>query len=125
MLGDKDANPTIAVKNLDAAIGFYEGKLGLTRIHADQRGVALYKGGSSTIMVYESQFAGTNRATAVTWLAGGDVDEIVKALKAKGVAFEKYEFPGTKHEGEVHVQGTHRIAWFKDPDGNIHALSSQ
>ena len=84
MLGDKDANPTIAVKNLEAAIGFYEGKLGLTRIHAEQRGVALYKGGSSTIMVYESQFAGTNRATAVTWLAGGDVDEIVKALKAKG-----------------------------------------
>ena len=125
MLGDKDASPTIGVKSLDAARSFYEGKLGLKRIRPEAQGVLLYKSGSSTIMVYESQYAGTNKATAVTWTAGEDLDGLVKALRDKGVSFEKYDLPGTTREGDVHVTGDMRLAWFKDPDGNIHALASR
>jgi hypothetical protein len=47
------------------------------------------------------------------------VDRMVGELKAKGVKFEHYDFPGTKREGDVHVFGKIRNAWFKDPDGNI------
>jgi predicted lactoylglutathione lyase len=81
--------------------------------------VLTFETGTSKILVYKSQFAGTNQATAVTWAVGKDVDAIVRDLQAKGVAFEKYDFPGAVHEGPVHVFGPMRNAWFKDPDGNI------
>ena len=68
--------------------------------------------------MYRSIFAGTNKATALTW-AVDDVEEIVRTLKAKGVTFDHYDLPQTKREGDVHVAGEHKIAWFKDPDGNI------
>ena len=54
----------------------------------------------------------------MTW-AVDDVEEIVRTLKAKDVTFEHYDLPQTKREGDVHVAGEHKIAWFKDPDGNI------
>ena len=50
---------------------------------------------------------------------GDSLDAIVRALTAKGVAFEHYDYPGTTREGHVHVSGTTRVAWFTDPDGNI------
>ena len=125
MLGDKDAHATVAVKNLEAAREFYEGRLGLARTGGDGKEVALYRAGGSTLMVYVSQFAGSNRATAVTWSVGSEVDAIAKTLKGKGVPFERYDMPGMTHEGDVHVQGAMRVAWFNYPDGNIHALASE
>jgi hypothetical protein len=44
---------------------------------------------------------------------------MVASLKSKGVRFERYDMPGAKMEGDVHVFGDMRVAWFKDPDGNI------
>ncbi len=122
MLGDKEPTASLGVKNIDVARRFYEGTLGLKKLPGEEPGALVYKAGSSTILVYESQYAGTNRATAVTWDVGKDVDGVVKALRAKGVTFEKYDIPGTTREGDIHVQGKRRLAWFKDPDGNIHAL---
>ena len=81
--------------------------------------VLTFESGTSKILVYKSQFAGTNQATAVTWVVGEEIDAIVRDLQAKGVAFEKYDFPGVTHEGDVHVFGPMRNAWFKDPDGNM------
>jgi hypothetical protein len=40
------------------------------------------------------------------------------------VPFERYDMPGAKLEGDVHVFDGMRVAWFKDPDGNIHSLVS-
>ena len=117
MLGSEDAVATVAVKNLETAAQFYEGKLGLKKV-GDEMQVLVYQSGKSSIMVYESQFAGTNQATAVTWQVD-DVDGTVGALKEKGIAFERYDFPDVEHEGDVHVFGKIRNAWFKDPDGNI------
>jgi len=119
MLGDKEAFATIAVKSIETAEKFYAGTLGLKQLPSKERGVLSYQSGKSTILVYESQFAGTNKATAATWVVGNDIERIVQALKAKGVAFEKYDFPNTTREGDVHVAGNNRVAWFKDPDGNI------
>jgi hypothetical protein len=83
-----------------------------------------YRSGSSTVLVYESQYAGTNKATAVTWTVGPDVEKVASALKAKGVRFEHYDMPGMKREGDVHVGGGMKVAWFKDPDGNILSIVS-
>jgi len=123
-LGTKDASATIAVKNLAAARKFYEGTLGLTPEDSRESGVAVYKSGHTTLVVYESQYAGTNKATSATWMVGSDVKDLVQALKAKGVAFEHYDMPGIKREGDVHVGTNVKAAWFKDPDGNILSLVS-
>jgi catechol 2,3-dioxygenase-like lactoylglutathione lyase family enzyme len=119
MLGQKNALATVAVKDLEVARKFYENKLGLKVAGPTGPEVLTFESGTSKILVYKSQFAGTNQATAVTWVVGEEIDAIVQDLQAKGVAFEKYDFPGVTHEGDVHVFGRMRNAWFKDPDGNI------
>jgi catechol 2,3-dioxygenase-like lactoylglutathione lyase family enzyme len=124
MLGSKDAVATVAVKDLEVAKEFYEGTLGLKRVATEGKEVVIYQAGSSKLNVYHSQFAGSNRATAVTWMTGNDIENVVQALKAKGVTFEHYDMPGMKLEGDIHVGGHIKAAWFKDPDGNIHNLAN-
>lgn len=119
MLGDKDAAANIAVKNLERAREFYKDTLGLTQIGSEGQEVIIFKSGNTLINVYQSQFAGTNKATAVTWVVGQDVDGFVQQLKAKGIAFEHYDMPGVTRNGDVHVADDMKVAWFKDPDGNI------
>jgi catechol 2,3-dioxygenase-like lactoylglutathione lyase family enzyme len=118
MLRDTDAVATLAVRDLNAAAKFYGETLGLSRASTEDNEAIVFESGDTTINVYRSTFAGTNKATALTW-AVDDVEEIVRTLKAKGVTFEHYDLPQTKREGDVHVAGDHKIAWFKDPDGNI------
>ena len=122
MLGDMKAAATVAVKDLAAAKRFYETTLGLEQISAEGQEAVSYATGSSKLVVYRSQFAGTNQATAVTWNVGDQIDSVARDLKSKGVTFEHYDMPMMKHEGDVHVAGGTRAAWFKDPDGNIHSL---
>jgi catechol 2,3-dioxygenase-like lactoylglutathione lyase family enzyme len=119
MLGDKDAVANIAVKNLETAKKFYEETLGLTQIGAEGQEVIVFRSGSSTIYVYKSQYAGTNQATALTWVVGEDIEGVVQELKAKGVTFEHYDMPDMTREDEIYVAGNMKVAWFKDPDGNI------
>ena len=119
MLAERDAMATIAVKDMAAARGFYEGKLGLKRIGREDADVATYKSGNSRIVVYPSQFAGTNQATAATWGLGEQFEAVVRALKQAGIAFEHYDVPGVSHDGDIHSFGEFKAAWFKDPDGNI------
>jgi catechol 2,3-dioxygenase-like lactoylglutathione lyase family enzyme len=121
MLGAHEATATIAVKDLEKARRFYEGTLGLRPGDDGERDVLLYKTGRSTLLVYRSAYAGTNKATAATWSVG-DVDGMAAELRGRGVEFERYDFPEATREGDVHVFGSHRVAWFKDPEGNIHSL---
>lgn len=55
----------------------------------------------------------------MTWAVGNDVVGLVRTLKAKGVVFEHYDLTGMKLEGDGHIGGDMKVAWFKDPDGNI------
>ena len=124
MLGNKDAFANVAVKDLERARRFYEDTLGLKKVGEEDGELLAFKSGSSTLLVYRSKHAGTNKATAVTWTVGPDVEREVRDLKAKGVQFERYDMPGAKHEGDVHVFGDMKVAWFKDPDGNILNIAS-
>ena len=119
MLGDNDAMATIAVSDLARATRFYGDTLGLQPGEGGGPTVAVYRSGGSTIVVYESEFAGTNQATSATWGVGDDLDAIVETLGAAGVAFEHYDLPGLSLDGDVHVADGFRAAWFRDPDGNI------
>ncbi|MDP9602052.1 UNVERIFIED_ORG: catechol 2,3-dioxygenase-like lactoylglutathione lyase family enzyme [Variovorax paradoxus] len=119
MLGNINAVANLAVKDLAVARRFYEDTLGLAQVDAEGEEVIVYRSGSTRINVYRSQFAGTNQATAVTWSVDGDIERIVEALKTRGVRFEHYDMPDTKLVGDLHVMGDMKVAWFKDPDGNI------
>ena len=121
MLGKADATPMIAVKDIDRARKFYEDTLGLKTTDAMGGEVLTMKSGDTTISVYRSEFAGTNKATALTF----DVDDIgaeVRELKDKGVFFEQYDMPGLERQGDLYVAEGMKTAWFKDPDGNILSL---
>ena len=123
MLSKQDAVPTVAVKNLAAAKKFYEGTLGLKQLETEGDEVVVYQTGNSRLNVYRSQYAGTNKATVVTWPVE-DVEGEVRELKSKGVAFEHYDMPELKLQGDVHVSdgADFKVAWFKDPDGNIFSI---
>jgi catechol 2,3-dioxygenase-like lactoylglutathione lyase family enzyme len=124
MLKDKAVAATLAVSDLDRARGFYEQTLGLEP--ADENpGAVTYKVGPSFLVVYPSDFAGTNQATGATWAVGHDFEALVEDLRGKGVTFEQYDLPKTTREGDIHVMGDTRAAWFKDPDGNILSLVNQ
>jgi catechol 2,3-dioxygenase-like lactoylglutathione lyase family enzyme len=124
LLTMSDAVATLGVEDVKAARRFYEEKLGFEPEDVREGDVVTYRSGRTKLFVYQSDFAGTNRATAATWIVS-DVDGIVEDLKKKGVSFERYEMPGMKLEGDVHVAGDMRAAWFKDPDGNILALANE
>ena len=122
MLGKFNAMATVPVKDLNAAKKFYANTLGLEQIGAEGQEAVTYRtGGGTNLLVYRSQFAGSNRATAVTWNVD-DVQALVRDLKSKGIAFEHYDMPGAKVDGDIYSFGDLHNAWFKDPDGNIHSL---
>jgi extradiol dioxygenase family protein len=125
MLGDKDAAANIAVKDLEVAKRFYGETLGLTQVGSEADELIVFRSGNSMINVYRSKYAGTNQATALTWVVGEDVESVVEALKAKGISFEHYDMPEIRREGDVHIGGNMKVAWFKDPDGNILNIVSQ
>lgn len=120
MLGNSDATPMIAVRDLDRARRFYEETLGLSEVDDFGEGFMLKSGGTN-VSIYRSEFAGTNQATALTF----DVDDIsaeVRGLKDKGVTFEHYELEGLTADGDIYRGEGMKTAWFKDPDGNILSL---
>ncbi len=119
MLSDKNAVANIAVKDLEIAKRFYQDVLGLQLIDSGLPEVVIFESGNSKIIVYKSQYAGTNKATSMTWTVGDNIEEVVQALKAKGVTFEHYHIPNTKLEGDIYVDGKMKVTWFKDHDGNI------
>jgi catechol 2,3-dioxygenase-like lactoylglutathione lyase family enzyme len=117
-LGSKPSSAIVAVSDLDRAKRFYGETLGL-EAQGDMQGVLAFRTGATTLVVYPSEFAGTNKANAVVWDAGGDFDPIVDGLRAAGVKFEEYPSMGMDLDKGVHRQGDFKAAWFKDPDGNI------
>ena len=118
MLGTRNAVANLAVSDLDRAKHFYTGTLGLKQVGSEAEEALILKSGDSTVTVYRSDYAGTNEATAVTWEVE-DIDAEVRALRDKGVTFEHYDMPGLELKGDIHVGDGMKIAWFKDPDGNI------
>ncbi|MGQ0752479.1 MAG: VOC family protein [Betaproteobacteria bacterium] len=124
MLSKINASANLAVRDLSAARKFYEGTLGLKQVAAEGDELIVYRSGKTTVNVYRSEQAGTNKATAVTWAVGDKLETTVKDLGAKGVKFEHYDMPGMTREGDVHIAGDMKVAWFKDPDGNILNLVS-
>ncbi|RZJ46402.1 MAG: VOC family protein [Brevundimonas sp.] len=120
MLKDRNSSAIVAVSDLNRARVFYEETLGLTLESGSvSDGVLSFRTGDTSLSVYRSDYAGTNKVNAVTWAMKGDIVEVVDDLRSKGVVFEHYpDMPGTLN-GDIHEYGPAKMVWFKDPDGNI------
>lgn len=124
MLKDKSSAAIVAVSDMDRARRFYQDTLGLGVPDESMGEVLVFKTGQTDLVVYKSDEAGTNRANAVVWGVGDDLEAIVSQLRAEGVAFERYDMPDTTFEDGIHTSGDMRMVWFKDPDGNILHINS-
>lgn len=125
MLGDANVYTMLPVKDLKASARFYGETLGLKVVNEMPEGAVTYRSGNGTLTVYVSKFAGTNKGTAASWHVK-DVEKAVKDLKGKGVSFEHYDdLPQMSRKGDVHFAGPMKLAWFKDPAGNILGLESR
>ena len=119
VLRDINSSAIVAVSDLARARHFYADMLGLEPVEDDMDGVMVFRTGATHLVVYRSDTAGTNRANAVVWDAGDDIDAIVAALADKGVVFEHYPDIGEFRDNIHHDAGGMKLVWFKDPDGNI------
>lgn len=117
--------PTIAVSDIAKAREFYEGKLGLSGARDLPDGGVRYQSGDGTqIHIYPSpKNAGKSPTTIAHWDVA-DTEATVIELTENGVTFERYDLPGLKtDERGIAVLGSVKVAWFKDPDGNILSVS--
>jgi catechol 2,3-dioxygenase-like lactoylglutathione lyase family enzyme len=123
MLKNHDSSAVVAVSDIARARSFYGDTLGLEVEDESMEGVLTFRTGSTRLIVYVSDEAGTNRANALVWDVSEELDTIVAALEAKQVVFEHY--PGIGElQGNVHVGGGMKLVWLKDPDGNVLHLMS-
>jgi catechol 2,3-dioxygenase-like lactoylglutathione lyase family enzyme len=124
MLSKQTPVPTLAVSDLTRARAFYENTLGLTAEREEPGGVT-YPCGSGNLFVYSSAYAGTNKATAVTFdIPAADFDSEVDELRAQGIEFLTFDMDGVAWNDGVATMGEQiRAVWFTDPDGNILNLS--
>ena len=123
MLKQFDSAAIVAVSDMDRSRDFYGRVLGLNEISGDDS-VAAFSTGKTMLVVYKSDFAGTNKANAVVWGVGAKIADIVGDLAGKGVAFEHYPEMGMAYADGIHSSGDFKAAWFKDPDGNILHLNN-
>ena len=73
------------------------------------------------MFLYPTPNAGTSQASQAFWQVA-DLEAEVKELKARGVKFEEYDFPGMKMVDSIMTGGGAKAAWFKDTEGNIMAI---
>jgi catechol 2,3-dioxygenase-like lactoylglutathione lyase family enzyme len=120
---------SIAVSDIDQAVAFYEGKLGLEVLQSGPSaniadGSRVYgSGGGPALNVYQSVTAGKTPATLATWYVD-DIDQIVDELASSGVELIRYDQFDHDAKGITARAGGGRIAWFQDPDGNTFALEA-
>jgi len=112
--------------NPKKARSFYEEVLGLRFVSEDRFALVLDSNGVTVRVVNVSNVQGFRPAafTILGWTVP-DLKNTVLALQGKGVKFERY--PGMKQDdlGIWKSPGGGRIAWFKDPDGNVLSVTEQ
>ena len=125
-LADSKIQAVIAVSDMGKAKEFYEGKLGLSGGEDGEDGGTTYPlGGDSRLHVYPSPGnAGSSGATIAAFIVD-DVEASVDELSGNGITFEQYDQDPIKTDKKgIASFGDDKVAWFKDPDGNIVAISN-
>ena len=124
-LSDSPVGAAVAVSDMESAREFYEGKLGLSGSDEEEGdGGRTYTCGQDTrLHVFPSASARASGATVAGWVVA-DVGTVVDELSGRGVTFERYGEPFNTDDRGIARMGEIEAAWFKDPDGNVLAVSN-
>ncbi len=118
MLGSHKIIAFVGTRNPEAAKAFYRDKLGL-RLVSEELPFALVLDANGTMLrVSIVQEVMAAKYTALGWQVP-DIVATVKDLEKAGVKLERYGIPGQDELGIWTAPGGARVAWFKDPDGNL------
>jgi catechol 2,3-dioxygenase-like lactoylglutathione lyase family enzyme len=129
VLEDGKVATRIPVRDLQRARKFYAEKLGLEP-KEERPGGLLYRCSSGEFALFESAGAASGNHTQMGWEVE-DIEATVEQLRARGVVFEEYDFPGLKTvNGIAEIEGNYpskggvgeRAAWFRDVDGNLFGI---
>ena len=125
MFGNVPMYPVLPASDLERAKRWYSEKLGFDPVKEDEYGGVEYETGGGRFLVYLSEFAGTNKATAAGFVVE-NFDEMVARLRSSGVLFEDVDFGefGSTVDGVIETPNGDKAAWFKDSEGNILSLST-
>lgn len=118
MLKDTKAFSSFSVNDIDKAQDFYSSTLGLD-VKKEDMGVLSVHAGGGTVIIYPKP---DHKAATFTVLnfPVSNIDEVVGTLKSKGVTFEQYDQPQIKTDADgIARQPNGKMAWFKDPAGNV------
>ena len=111
----------VLTRDYQAARGFYEGKLGFRFVSLDQYALVV-EAGESHIRIVKVPEMTPLPSTVLGWRVQG-IENVVDWLRQRGVAFEKYPFAQDQERGIWTAPGGDKVAWFKDPDGNVLSVS--
>jgi len=111
----------VLTKDYDASRAFYEGKLGFEFVSLDQFALVVKVGGHMVRIVKMQDFQPL-RSTVLGWEVA-NIEAVVDWLTSRGVETEKYPFVQDKDRGIWSAPGGAKVAWFKDPDGNVLSVS--
>jgi catechol 2,3-dioxygenase-like lactoylglutathione lyase family enzyme len=118
MLGNAQVAALLPTTDIEAAKDFYQNKLGLKLLPIENGPVVFEAGDGTTLEVYpRSEPSKAEHSVAAFRVT--DIASVIAELEGKGVVFEDYE--GTVNH--VMEYGPTKLAWLKDPDGNILSLS--
>ncbi len=104
------------------AKAFYQDQLGL-RLVSDEQYALVFDAGGTMLRVQRVKEVREAQYTTLGWNVP-DIVATVEQLAKAGVKFEQYGLPGQDEKGIWTPPGSAtKVAWFKDPDGNILSLT--
>ena len=121
ILGASKVVTFVPVTDMAKARAFYEGKLGFEFISHDQFALVVKVGGHMIRISKMPNFVPL-QGTILGWEVD-NIEAVVGWLKERGVPVEKYPFIQDQELGIWNAPGGARVAWFKDPDGNVLGVS--
>jgi catechol 2,3-dioxygenase-like lactoylglutathione lyase family enzyme len=111
-----------ATANPERAKAFYRDQLGL-KLVSDEPYALVFDANGTMLRVQKVKEVGEAKYTTLGWKVS-DIAAMVEELEKAGVKFERYGLPGQDEKGIWTPPGsTAKVAWFKDPDGNILSLT--
>jgi len=121
MLASMNMVGFLLTKDYDKARAFYVGHLGFEFVSLDQFALVI-EAGKSMIRIVKVPTFTPLQSTVLGWQVE-DIEVIVDWLAKRGVEFAKYPFVQDKERGIWTAPGGSKVAWFKDPDGNVLSVS--
>jgi len=121
MLSSEKLVAFVPTKDQKQARAFYEGVLGLTFVSEDTFALVLDANGTKIRVANAPEFKPA-QFTILGWMVS-DIETTITELQTKGIVFEKFGLKDQDERGIWSAPGGDKVAWFKDPDGNILSVS--